>query len=794
MKKSPHTTKSHAGAVLGDELNNITFMLALGSSARSSMVRNQQFTMESFRALIHTPKTGAKDGEYFIGGPVCEGGKRCDADVVNTQVLFIDIDSRIDTTTGEIVEGGPELVEVHRAMCDMDITHDIYSTFSHRYKGVRGRLVVYLREPISNAGLVGAKRGVIDLLNKRGVMIVDVAENHRISQPFYLPRVADEGDSLDFEHYLHDGQFYTPPEVTEAVEDEGDSLDFIIPSTTLNDDGPISRFNAENNRPEYLRGLLENHDYKFTRKDRVNNEPAWRYLSPHSTSGEAGIVVFMANDGTWRVSCQHTSDPLHRRADGMPGAAAHDAFSLKAMLVHRGDIQAALDSIRPAPLTQLGLGGRFARAYRAGLRFVADEGKWMRYDPDSGIWQSAAPAELISMMIGVVQDIPKETGHDPKALFSFVSKSHGHRFMEGAISLAAASTALMVRSDAFDNDVGKLQCRNGLLNLATGELLPNDPDNLMTIKTNVDYDPEATCPTFEETLRDALGDDDAMVEFFHRLVGSSLIGNPREQLLVVIYGPGGNGKSTIMQAIQNAMGDYAKSTSADVIAPPAHGNQGNPNPFLLGLKNTKLAILNESEETGVLKESLTKLLTGGDTLTTRDLYSSKVVSFRPKFMPILATNHLPLVRNMDYALERRIVPVLFSGKFMGSNRDSKRSEKLNDELPGILAWLVAGCKKYRDHGLGELPESVKRAKQDYMTEQDPLSDWLTDCCDIGPGYRASNDSLWESWKRYSEHRGEIRLVPSARSLGRRLSRRFEGFRTKEDRGYQGLRVRPVEFD
>lgn len=42
--------------------------------------------------------------------------------------------------------------------------------------------------------------------------------------------------------------------------------------------------------------------------------------------------------------------------------------------------------------------------------------------------------------------------------------------------------------------LGRINCRNGIFDLATGELAPHDPALLTPVQIPVDFDPEAECP------------------------------------------------------------------------------------------------------------------------------------------------------------------------------------------------------------------------------------------------------------------------------------------------------------
>ncbi|TAN26012.1 MAG: hypothetical protein EPN31_13895 [Castellaniella sp.] len=128
-------------------------------------------------------------------------------------------------------------------------------------------------------------------------------------------------------------------------------------------------------------------------------------------------------------------------------------------------------------------------------------------------------------------------------------------------------------------------------------------------------------------------------------------------------------------------------------------------------------------------------------------------------------------------------------------KDPQRAAKLAAEASGILAWCVRGALAYQRDGL-DLPASVRQARDDYKGDMDVLSEWLDECCEIGPDYVESNTRLWRSWEFWAQGSGMLRMVPSGKTLGRRLTAR--GFNPVRDvsglrgRGLQGVRVRPAE--
>ncbi len=79
-------------------------------------------------------------------------------------------------------------------------------------------------------------------------------------------------------------------------------------------------------------------------------------------------------------------------------------------------------------------------------------------------------------------------------------------------------------------------------------------------------------------------------------------------------------------------------------------------------------------------------------------------------------------------------------------------DKLVTELPGILAWAVAGCQEWLKHGL-EPPGAVKEATLELQRENDPLAAFLLSCCRIEQGASTSTSALWNQYEAWAAAEG-----------------------------------------
>ena len=82
----------------------------------------------------------------------------------------------------------------------------------------------------------------------------------------------------------------------------------------------------------------------------------------------------------------------------------------------------------------------------------------------------------------------------------------------------------------------------------------------------------------------------------------------------IFYGDGANGKSTLTDAVMNALGDYADAADPDLLRARTFDAHPTGVADLFGLR---LALFHESDAGHRLAEGTVKRLTGGDRLKAR---------------------------------------------------------------------------------------------------------------------------------------------------------------------------------
>ena len=448
------------------------------------------------------------------------------------------------------------------------------------------------------------------------------------------------------------------------------------------------------------------------------------------------------------------------------------------------------------PLTEFGNAERMLDKYGQGLMYVPELQAWFCW---TGVyWRRASDVEIAHLAKETIKSLVSELDdhQDAAEFFKFCAISQRSQMVLNMVTLARSDPRVMVPVAELDKHQHLVGATNGIIDLRSGELLPPDPDMRITKVVGCDYDPTAEAPLFEQTVRDVFNDDADVVAFFQRLVGYTMTGNPKEDILVIPHGNGSNGKSTVLGAIRQAFGGYARAANAETFVSDGRGgNAGGPREDVLRLKGARFVYVSEPDENSELREGSVKAMSGGDALSARGVHGKETVEFLPSFVVFMPTNHKPIVKGSDNGIWRRLMLLPFTRNFEADPtivKDPKREEKLAVELPGILTWIVRGALIYSSQGL-RATGAVKDARDAYREQMDLLAEWLDECCEVGDGYFTENSELWASWYDFAKNRGLLTYVKNSTSLGRRLDSRFSADKVKGKRGRKGLRIRD-DFD
>jgi putative DNA primase/helicase len=364
-------------------------------------------------------------------------------------------------------------------------------------------------------------------------------------------------------------------------------------------------------------------------------------------------------------------------------------------------------------LTENGLAERLVSQHGADLRFCHKTAAW--YVWSGRHWAEDDTAEVERRAKATIRELYESAAseRDPErrqAIAKFAVRSDGDVTIRRVLSRAAAEPAIPIRMSDFDKDPWLLNVGNGVLNLRTRELRPHDRSLMLRGLTGVEYQPGARSETFERFLAEVTGDRNK-AEFLQKAFGYSATGLTIEEKLFMPIGPGGTGKSSLLEAVKAALGSYAWTADfGSFIHRPAGGVRND----IAELTGRRYVLSVEVDEGVRLAEGLVKHLTGGDTIRARHLYQAGF-EFLPQFKLWLCANHAPRVRDDDSAMWRRILRIPFDGVIPEDRRDPSLKLRLKD--PGecgraILAWIVEGAIRWAEEGL-IVPACIREATETY---------------------------------------------------------------------------------
>lgn len=429
-------------------------------------------------------------------------------------------------------------------------------------------------------------------------------------------------------------------------------------------------------------------------------------------------------------------------------------------------------------LTDTGNAMRLTRLHGERLRYVAEWGKWITWNGQAWELDKGQCVGVMQLTGDVIKSLYGEAAKcdDPeqrKQIATWAKKSESRDTRTNMISLAISQPGIAVSHELFDADGMKLNVKNGIIDLTTGALTKHTPAALMTHFIPIDYDVNATCPTWLEFLRVVLNDDADMIAFLQRAMGYTLTGDVSEQCLFFLHGSGKNGKSTFINLLSFVLGSYRKNLKINSLL--TRNNDSIPND-IARLVGARCVTVTETEEGRRLNESLIKDLTGGDTISARFM-RGEWFDFTPVFKMWMFGNHKPDIRGTDDGIWRRVRLIPFTVQIPAEVRDQKLGEKLKREAAGVLAWMVRGCLAWQKDGLQE-PGAVTNATQKYRQDMDTLADFFEEYTIQSSSAHCTKQNLHAAYVIWAEKTSQIPV--KNKTFNTQVRERFPNL--VEDRG------------
>lgn len=374
-------------------------------------------------------------------------------------------------------------------------------------------------------------------------------------------------------------------------------------------------------------------------------------------------------------------------------------------------------------------GGReFALYDRQQGRFV-----WKRRDELYGALRAAVPARLLRAADSEQDEADKIAVKLESGQIEEGEEDQMEQHIDSAKSLRGRANHLMdtapqrnilsqlhsieeiaVREGDFNSKRSFVGIQGGLT-LNIDEVEAGDPEDYLrtsrledwlTMSTKVTLQEGATHPAWDDFVSRVLPDEEIR-RFVRKAMGYSFAAGNPEKLAIFLSGESNTGKSTMLEACKQALGDYAAPMQTSKIF---GRRQEGPTPEIIANIDVLMVTMSETGDGDTLSSNAIKQITGNDALQLRGAHKNETINKAPRFVPYSSTNSPPKVTDADKALQGRIMVLPFDYAQKPGVVSHEEDVVNNEEISvAVLAWMFEGYKDFVREGLGEetWPEEIR---------------------------------------------------------------------------------------
>lgn len=392
-----------------------------------------------------------------------------------------------------------------------------------------------------------------------------------------------------------------------------------------------------------------------------------------------------------------------------------------------------------------------------------------------------------------VDDKGNELPSDREVFLDYVHRLRDHRVMGRAIAASVSYPELHAQSDDFDANRRWLNLPNGILDTDRVQLLPHNPDLMLSKMFGVPYSPQAEAPIWEHFLQMNIPDEQTRL-YLQKAAGYTLSGLSNEKTLIYLYGPSDTGKSIFTGIMSRLFGEYGLVASDGALRPRREGAVNND---VDGMAGKRFVTTSESRPGEEMDEALIKRLTGRDEQTTRALYENNR-TWTPECAIWVCSNQYPKITGDDDAIWTRIRVVPFLRQFLAGDpdRDERLEEKLHAELEGIFAWAARGLSLYLRDGLAPPPEVVQAGER-FRSTADGVTAFVAEFAEdnlltVEEHGWAPRTDLYEMYKRWCKESAMREPLRPSRFYTR-FEVTFQHSKVNGTRGFKGISMGPKQM-
>lgn len=364
---------------------------------------------------------------------------------------------------------------------------------------------------------------------------------------------------------------------------------------------------------------------------------------------------------------------------------------------------------------------------------------------------------------------------------NFRAAQSNRRSITDALEILRSRSGMAVDGSEFNRDRWSLPCLEGVIDLRTGVSRPYQRGDRWTWKSPF-HPKEGPHPKFDSFMHKfssqpdpatgELAPDDNVLEYDRRVGYYILTGDVSEHFLGDYWGPGSNGKTTLLELVAGLIPEATVRADPHTFCDTRSDRIPND---LARCRDARLILVPEPPRDLPLNMDLLHRFSGGDKVSARFLHR-EYFEFYPQGKIVYYGSEKVRIRDQSIATWRRFRFRKCVARFPAPGEEGNvagyHSLLLREEGNAILHWFVGAARLFAEKGLAA-PEAVVRSTEDFKAESDWLKEFTEDCIVEGPGLYVSRRDLLHAlygWASKNDETGLLsmtgkRLVPDLEKRG-----------------------------
>lgn len=291
-----------------------------------------------------------------------------------------------------------------------------------------------------------------------------------------------------------------------------------------------------------------------------------------------------------------------------------------------------------------------------------------------------------------------------------------------------------ITSDCYITDPHIVGCLNCLVNIMTGEVLQKTPGTILRNYIPVKYDPKALeNDVLDAFVKNLFGEDREMHTFIYQIIAYGLWPDNHLQKFFILFGGGGNGKSTFIKLLKLFYG--YKNISVLELA------KFGDDRYIGSLYGKMVNLGDDIEANALLESAVLKKAVSGEPVHANPKFGL-MFAFVVTQKLLFSANLVPRITDTSQGMADRLIVIPFTQRIRETARAIPNVVQAIVKSGGLSVLLNRVLKEVPNiiNGIN-IPELVQVATKKHMTDTNPVALFVSDMNENG--WRVDTGSSFE---------------------------------------------------